>query len=208
MVAVLKSGNERVGFVVDEVLAEQEVLVKNLGPVFLGNTAVSGVSILGSGNVAPILNVSELIETVRSRNVRAIPRFIAAAAVRDEQGAQQGLNRDSVASVNKRIRVLVVDDMVTARMFMRNILETAGFIVKSANDGVEALSVLKSEPFDIVVTDMEMPRMDGIDLTKAIRADSELGGLPVVLVTNMTSPRDRERGVDAGASAYFVKSEF
>jgi two-component system chemotaxis sensor kinase CheA len=127
---------------------------------------------------------------------------------RKEQADMGGFQEKETPGSGKGIRVLVVDDMVTARMLMRNIFETAGFQVRTANDGIEALTLLRGETFDAVVTDIEMPRMDGVELCKAIRTDSNLSGLPVVLVTNMTSREDRERGVTAGANAYFVKSSF
>jgi len=206
-VVVLRSGSEKVGFVVDEVLGEQEVLVKNLGPVFSGIGSVTGVTVLGSGDVAPIINVNDLIEAQRSRKIRAVPR---SGMSRKEQAELHGggfQEKDTPGS-GKGIKVLVVDDMVTARMLMRNIFETAGFQVKTANDGIEALTFLRADQFDAVVTDIEMPRMNGIELCKAIRADAGLNHLPVVLVTNMTSREDRERGVTAGANAYFVKSSF
>ena len=106
------------------------------------------------------------------------------------------------------VRVLVVEDSVTARILLKNILETAGYEVRTAVDGIDAYALLKSEPFDLVVSDVDMPRMNGLDLTARIRADKKLAELPVVLVTALNSPADRERGIDAGANAYIVKSSF
>jgi two-component system, chemotaxis family, sensor kinase CheA len=216
-VGVVRAGSEKVGLIVDEVLGEQEVLVKSLGPVFAGVTTVLGVTVLGSGQVVPILNVVDMLRTFRDRRGRS--------SVLPEEGEPTGGQSQSESAVNGgqtvskpqprsnsgatgSANVLVVDDMVTARMLMRNILETAGFNVKTANNGAEAFALLQQEPFDIVVTDVEMPVMDGIGLTESIRADERLNSLPVVIVTNMASRQDRERGVKAGANAYFTKNSF
>ena len=109
---------------------------------------------------------------------------------------------------SKRIRVLVVEDSITARMLLKNILESAGYRVKTTVDGVDAWTALKTEPFDLVVSDIQMPRMNGFELTAKIRGDRQLSTLPVILVTGLSSPADRERGVDVGANAYIVKREF
>jgi two-component system chemotaxis sensor kinase CheA len=93
-------------------------------------------------------------------------------------------------------------------MMIRNILESAGYDVTTAVDGVDAFSALQRERFDILVSDVEMPRMSGFELTTKVRADKKLAELPVVLVTALGSPEDRDRGIDTGADAYIVKSTF
>ena len=93
-------------------------------------------------------------------------------------------------------------------MLLKGILESAGYKVRTAVDGMEAFGLLQTEPFDLVVSDVEMPRLNGFDLTARIRADRRLAELPVVLVTALESREDRERGIDVGASAYLVKSSF
>jgi two-component system chemotaxis sensor kinase CheA len=93
-------------------------------------------------------------------------------------------------------------------MLLKNILESAGYRVKTAVDGVEAFTLLRTQPFDLVVSDVEMPRLNGFDLTAKIRAEKDLTKLPVVLVTALDSREDRERGIDVGANAYLVKSSF
>jgi two-component system, chemotaxis family, sensor kinase CheA len=103
-------------------------------------------------------------------------------------------------------RILVVEDSITSRMLLKGILESAGYEVKTAVDGIDAFTALRAERFDLVVSDVEMPRMNGFDLTARIRAERTLAQLPVVLVTALESREDRERGIDVGASAYLVKS--
>jgi two-component system chemotaxis sensor kinase CheA len=104
--------------------------------------------------------------------------------------------------------ILVVDDSITTRTMERNLLEAAGFRVWVAADGADAWTALRTEAFDLVVSDVDMPRMDGFELTARIRADRELADLPVILVTALESREDRERGIEAGANAYIVKSSF
>jgi two-component system chemotaxis sensor kinase CheA len=107
-----------------------------------------------------------------------------------------------------RQSILVVEDSITSRALLKNILESAGYRVTTAVDGVDAYTTLKTGTFDLIVSDVEMPRMDGFDLTAKVRADKQLAKLPVVLVTALESREHRERGIDVGANAYIVKSSF
>lgn len=108
----------------------------------------------------------------------------------------------------KKKSILVVDDSITARMLIKNILEAAGYKVSTAIDGVDAFTSLKTGQYDLVVSDIDMPRMKGFELTREIRKDKKFEEIPVILVTALESPKDRERGIDAGANAYIVKSSF
>jgi two-component system chemotaxis sensor kinase CheA len=112
------------------------------------------------------------------------------------------------ASASVRRRLLVVDDSLTTRTLVRSILETAGYDVAVAVDGADALRVLRSQPIDLVVSDLQMPNLDGFALTTEIRRDPRLRSVPVVLVTSLDAPEHRERGAAAGADAYIVKSAF
>ena len=103
---------------------------------------------------------------------------------------------------------MVAEDSITSRMLLRDILESAGFFVKTAVDGAEALSFLREGGFDLLVSDIDMPRMDGFELTEKIRGDKALKEMPVVLVTALKSREDRERGMEVGANAYIEKSGF
>jgi len=190
-VSILGSGESRVGVVVDNIIEELEVLVKPLGPVLAGTPNISGLSILGSGKVVPILNVTDILQ--------------------HRQVGQVNYNDSTnVASPKSERKILVTDDTLTARMLLRNILETVGFTVKTANDGVEALEILENEvePFDLLVTDLEMPNMNGFELTSAVRKSTKLQSLPVIMVTSKTAREEREKGVAVGANAYFIKSSF
>src|ERR1700683_1455948 len=185
-VVVLAWAGEQIAFLVDEILDEQEVLVKSLGRQLRRVHNIAGATLLGNGKVLPVLNVADLM--------RSAIDMTPMTAVHEPEEVPKS--------------ILVAEDSITARTLLKNILESAGYRVKTAADGAECLRVLASESFDLVVSDVEMPRMTGFDLTAKIRADKRLNSLPVVLVTALDSRQDRERGADVGANAYIVKSSF
>jgi two-component system chemotaxis sensor kinase CheA len=148
---------------------------------------IVGATVLGSGAAVLILNVADLL--LSAVKVRPVAKSMPTRVV-------------------ERKALLVVEDSITSRMLLKNILESAGYRVRTAVDGLDALSLLKTEPFDGVVSDVEMPRLNGFSLTEKIRADRKLAELPVVLVTALGTQEDRERGVDVGANAYIVKRSF
>ena len=187
---VLASADKRIAFQVDEILDEQQVMVKSLGKQLRRVRNVAGATVLGSGKVVPVLNVSDLMKSA----VRA------SAAARVLAGTEEAPSRKG--------RILVAEDSITARTLLKNILETAGYQVATAVDGVDAFTQARGGEFDLIVSDVDMPRMSGFELTEKIRGDKKLGELPVVLVTALESREDRERGIDAGANAYIVKSSF
>ena len=190
-VVVVGSGEKRIAFQVDEVVGEQEVLVKSLGKQLARVRNVAGATVLGTGRVAPILNVPDLIKSAISAAVGRPASDLG--AVEAEAG---------------RMPILIAEDSITSRMLLKNILETAGYEVKTAVDGMDALTMLRAEDFDLLISDVDMPRMDGFDLTASIRADKKLSELPVILVTALGSREDRERGMEVGANAYIIKSDF
>ncbi|UUZ78369.1 response regulator [Polaromonas sp. P1(28)-13] len=190
-VIILGGNGQRVAFAVDEVLDEQEILVKPLAKPLSRVRNVAAATVLGSGQVAPILNVADLLKS--ARKLAGAPARVAAAAAPAQAEART---------------ILVAEDSITSRLLLRGILESAGYNVKIAVDGMEAFTLLRAESFDLVVSDVEMPRLNGFDLTARIRADEKLAELPVVLVTALETREDRERGIDAGANAYIVKSSF
>ncbi|GAB6179506.1 response regulator [Desulfotomaculum defluvii] len=190
-VLVVSSSQKQIAFQVDEIISEQEVLVKPLGKQLKRVRNISGVTVLGTGQVVPILHVPDLIKAA----IRYPTNNIKAVASEPRQ-------------VDQRKSVLIVEDSITSRMLLKNIVQSAGYRVISAVDGVDALTTLKTEEFHLVVSDVEMPRMNGFDLTAQIRGDEKLSHLPVILVTSLDSREDRERGIDVGANAYIVKSSF
>lgn len=190
---LLAASGTRIAFQVDEVMGELEVLHKGLGRQLSRVRNVAGATLLGNGLIAPVLNVADLLKSAVKMAAYSSPRSGAAA---------------TVESAGHVCSVLVVEDSITTRTLLKNILESAGYEVTTAVDGVDAFTKLKCGTFDIVVSDVDMPRMNGFDLTAKIRADKALEELPVILVTSLSTREDRERGIDAGANAYIVKNSF
>ncbi len=191
-VMLLGTAEKRVAFSIDRVINEQEVLVKSLGKQLSRVRNVAGATVLGSGQVIPILNVSDLMQS--AVRVSSSPITIGERKKEDAETMKKS--------------ILLVEDSVTSRMLLKGILESAGYQVKTAVDGVEAYTTLKTDHFDLVVSDVEMPRMNGFELTAKIRSDREIADLPVVLVTSLGAREHRERGIEVGANAYIIKSSF
>ncbi|MDM8548658.1 response regulator [Desulfobacterales bacterium HSG2] len=194
-VMVLGTGQKRVAFKVSEIICEQEVFLKSLGKQLSRVPNIAGATILGSGKVVPVLNVYDLLKSPLRADFKPVPAEIE----------KTGAGKDEI---KKKQSVLIAEDSITSRMLIKNILETAGYSVKTAVDGRDAYTMIKTEPFDVVVSDVEMPRMNGFELTAKIRGNSKLAETPVVLVTSLDSREDRERGIDVGANAYIVKGSF
>jgi len=188
---LLGQEQEPIAFAVDDVLGEDDLLVKQLGPQLLRVRHIAGVSVLGDGTLLPLLNTHDLLKSARGAPSQ-LPEVI-----------ESDVPRASTAH-----RILVVDDSITSRTLLKNVLESYGYEVKTACDGLDALTLLQNEAFDLVSSDVEMPKMDGFELTAHLRADEQFSRLPVVLVTSLESVEDRQRGVDVGADAYIVKSSF
>jgi two-component system, chemotaxis family, sensor kinase CheA len=152
--------------------------------------AVAGASVEPDGSVLLVLDPPGLIQRARQSG--------QASAVATTSSSRSG----------PRQRILVVDDALTVRELQRSILERADFSVRVAADGLQALSLLGEEPSDLVLTDIEMPHMDGFALTEAIRSDGELANIPVLILSSRSDEKDRQRGLDVGADGYIVKSGF
>jgi two-component system chemotaxis sensor kinase CheA len=191
-VVVLAAAEQRIAFGVDAVLDEQEVLVKRLGPQLRRVRNIAGATVLGTGQVVPVLNVLDLLKSA----VRLSAAAMRPAVMPVQPEAARGKS------------VLVVEDSITARMLLKHLLEAAGYQVRTALDGVDGLMQLRSGPVDVVVSDVDMPRMNGFELTMQIRSDKKFADVPVVLVTALESREDRERGLAVGANAYLVKRSF
>ena len=188
---VVAAGEGRMAFVVDEFLAEQEVVVKGLGPRIRRVRNLSGATLLPSGRVALVLNAAGLIRAAQARAA-------GASAFRTPAGAAP------VA----RPRLLVADDSITTRTLEKSILEAAGYDVATAVDGEAAWALLQEQGADLLVSDVEMPRMDGFELTRTVRNSPRFARLPIVLFTSRASEPDRARGIEVGADAYIVKGAF
>ncbi len=186
---LLGAGQQRVALLVDRLVGEQEIVVKPLPFPVVRVRHFAGATILGSGRIVPILNVADLLRSA----ARSVPTHVVPQIAEPTQ---------------RRQRVLVADDSLTTRTLERYILEAAGYEVILAGDGAEALALLQDGGCDVLVSDVEMPGLDGIELTARVRAEPLLRDVPIILVTSLDSPADRERGLQAGAEAYIVKTSF
>jgi two-component system chemotaxis sensor kinase CheA len=182
---------QRVALLVDEVVTEQELAVLPLGKLLRRVRNVTGAALLGSGRPVIVLNPADLVKLAKSTNTKRLP-----------------LTRQDGAEVKPPTPILVVDDSITTRTLEKNILETAGFRVFTAIDGPDALKQLEEHPVELIVADIQMPQMDGFELTRQLRESADYRNLPIVLVTSLDSREDRERGLMAGADAYIVKRGF
>lgn len=188
-VAVVSAGGTRIGLVVDEFEAHTEAVLHDLGAPFAGLAHLTG-GFLGAGEEIVLgLNPTVLIERYRQTD--------SAAQLRIVQPEQ-----------SEPASVLVVDDSITTRTLEKSVLEAHGYRVRVAVDGVEALSLLHQELSDLVIADVEMPRLDGFGLLAAIRKDPRLQSLPVIMVTSLDKREHRQKGLDLGADAYIVKQHF
>lgn len=182
---IIGTGERRLMLLTQRLLGDREVVVKALPPHVGRPPLVAAATILGDAQVVPILD----------------PQALIAAA--SEQRA-----REPAASERKRQQtVLIVDDSVTTRATNKSLLELAGFRVLACADGVEALEALATHECALVVSDINMPRLDGFELTARVRADERLRAIPVLLVTSLDSVEDRKRGALVGATDYLIKRE-
>jgi two-component system, chemotaxis family, sensor kinase CheA len=205
---VVASMTRRHAFRVDTLLGQRNVVVKDLGRLLPRLAVLAGASLEPDGSILLVLDVSGLVDRARWARSAAGPAGPGRSG--DGSGrAAGGASRAAPAlpSPAGTASVLVVDDTAVVRELERSILEGAGYRVRTAADGRLALAALADAPADLVVTDVEMPDCDGLELTRAIRAQPGLAGLPVVVVTSRSSEADRRLAMDAGADAYLVKGD-
>jgi len=192
IVMVLHHGGKHIAISIDNVLYENEMIMKGLGKQLVRVKNISGATLLATGEVVPVLNSMDLIKSAMKLHGTSL--FSGDA---DEK-------RES----SKDKKVLVVEDSLTARSLYVSIFEGAGYKVTSAVDGVDGFTKLINGDFDLVVSDVQMPKMNGFELTKKIRSSDRFSSMPVILITGLESSDDKRKGIEAGANAYIVKSSF
>ncbi|MGL5065810.1 MAG: hybrid sensor histidine kinase/response regulator [Microcoleus sp.] len=189
---VLKVGEERLGLFVDALIDEQDVVIKPQSQLLKRVRNVSGATILGTGEVCMVLNPHDLIESARQRLL----------------SRNASSSRSPVEISSRKQVILLAEDSIATRTQEKRILEGAGYEVVTAVDGLDAFNKLKTRYFDAVISDVQMPNLDGLGLTARIRQQKEYSELPIILVTSLASDEDRKRGADAGANAYIPKGTF
>ena len=188
-VVIIAYAQQKFGFIVDELIGEQEIVVKPLGAPLKRVKNVAGAAILGSGDVVVVLHVPDIAALAKATVLKQTIR-----------------ERAETETSPARKRALIVEDSLTARELERSMFEAAGYEVETAADGLEGLEKLSSQTVDLIVTDVQMPRMDGFEMTSRLKADDRYRDIPVIIVTSRADEADRKRGLEAGADAYFVKS--
>jgi two-component system chemotaxis sensor kinase CheA len=189
-VMVLKSAAKRFAVWVDEFLTEQDAMIRELGIPLPTTGNISGGALLREGTVFVVLNPAGLVASCTPSAATPLP-----------------LRAEPLVEVIAP-GILVVDDSITSRSLEKSILEAHGYRVRVAVDGLEALEMLRAEKADLIITDIQMPRLDGFGLVEALKADSRLNRIPVIIVSSLERPEDQERGLLLGADAYVVKRKF
>ncbi|HEY7629748.1 MAG TPA: hybrid sensor histidine kinase/response regulator [Thermoleophilaceae bacterium] len=200
---ILGSADRRAAFLVDGLLGAQEIATKTLPKPLIRVRHIAAATIVGTGEVVPILNVLDLLRATGKRPQSAVrsPQKPSTESPAD-RGRRTAVRKAEPA---EKQSILVVDDSVTIRTFEKALLEAAGYDVTAASDGLEAWNLVQKQAPDLIVSDVEMPNMTGFELTEKVRGDQRLKGMPLILVTTLSSDEDRKRGIDAGADAYVIK---
>jgi two-component system chemotaxis sensor kinase CheA len=188
-VLIARINGTRIGLIVDKILDEQDVVVKQLPPHMQKAKTIAGAAISSSNTIMLILHIPEILELVKH--------------------ATQYVQKSQFLEADEGpARILVVDDSVNTGEIEKRILEAYGYQVDLAIDGLNALEQLGKERYDLIVTDIEMPGMDGFSLTERLRTMPHYAEIPIVIVTSLERESDKKRGLQVGANAYITKGNF
>jgi chemosensory pili system protein ChpA (sensor histidine kinase/response regulator) len=183
-VVLVRAGEHSTGLVADELIGSREIVVKTVGPQVAGIRGISGATILGDGRVVIILDIAALVRAEwRGRAAPVVPR-----------------ERD-----DRRVFALVVDDSITVRRVTQRLLERNGMRVLTARDGMDAVALLADHVPDIILLDIEMPRMDGYEVAAHVRADPRLHDVPIIMITSRVGEKHRARAIELGVDDYLGK---
>jgi len=198
-VMMLRNGTDRVALHVDEILGNREVVIKNIGPQLSRMPGIAGATVLGSGEIVLILNPVALQLHV-AQHPELAPRTSATPAP-----APAGGSAEPVEPTRAHGTVMVVDDSLTVRKVTQRLLEREGYHVMLAKDGVDALEQLQDRLPELMLVDIEMPRMDGFDLTRNVRGDERTKEIPIIMITSRSADKHRNYALQLGVNAYFGK---
>jgi chemosensory pili system protein ChpA (sensor histidine kinase/response regulator) len=182
---LVRSGEYAAALLTDSLEGSREIVVKTLGPHLSGIAGVSGATILGDGRVIVILDVGTLVRTQQA-NATAAPSSMPPPKARP-------------------VTALVVDDSITMRRVTQRLLERRGVRVITARDGLDAIATLQDAEPDIILLDIEMPRMDGYQFAKHVRNDSRLANVPIIMITSRSGEKHRARAIEIGVNDYLSK---
>jgi chemosensory pili system protein ChpA (sensor histidine kinase/response regulator) len=183
-VILVRAGEHSTGLVTDELVGSREIVVKTVGPQIAAIRGISGATILGDGRIVIILDIGALVRADwRTRSEPVMPR----------------------EKTDTRSVALVVDDSITVRRVTQRLLERNGMRVLTARDGVDAMEMLQEHTPDIILLDIEMPRMDGYEVATQVRADARLSGIPIIMITSRVGEKHRARAIEIGVDDYLGK---
>lgn len=194
LVMVIAYGRQRKGFIVDTLLSEQKVVIKSLGEFIRKIRYIAGATILGNGDVVLLLHIPDLMRMTVAR---------AARATQPEEVQTEDIGAEVV-----RKKVLLVEDSLITREMERSILASAGYEVFEAANGVEALEIITLNKIHLVITDLQMPEMDGWQFIGELKKKEEFKNIPIIVVSSLEKIEDKKRGLELGINAYIVKSDF
>jgi chemosensory pili system protein ChpA (sensor histidine kinase/response regulator) len=184
-VILVRAGEHSTAIVTDELIGSREIVVKSVGPQISGIRGISGATILGDGRICVILDVGALVRSEWRQQSTPDPRL--------------------ASQTDRRVFALVVDDSITVRRVTQRLLERNGMRVVTAKDGLEAVSVLQDEIPDVILLDIEMPRMDGYEVASHVRNDPRLKDVPIVMITSRVGEKHRARAIELGVNEYLGK---
>jgi chemosensory pili system protein ChpA (sensor histidine kinase/response regulator) len=187
-VILVRAGEHSTALVTDELIGSREIVVKTVGPQISGIRGISGATILGDGRICIILDIGALVRSEWRHRPASGARIAA-----------------PVPQADRRIFALVVDDSITVRRVTQRLLERNGMRVVTAKDGLEAVSVLQDEVPDVILLDIEMPRMDGYEVASHVRNDARLKDVPIVMITSRVGEKHRARAIELGVNEYLGK---
>ena len=210
-ILIMKSDNERVAIHVDQIIGNREVVVKNVGPQLARMIGIAGATVLGSGNIVLILNPVPLAQKIEHERAKlpeshiesGSPEMGAVAEMVEKQAVPAQV--EPVQGLRSHHIVMVVDDSLTVRRVTQRLLVREGYQVVLAKDGIDALEQLQSITPDVMLVDIEMPRMDGFDLTRNVRSDSRTHHIPIIMITSRTADKHRNYAAELGVNEYFGK---
>ena len=189
LIVLLVSGAERLGVIVDAIISEADMVIKSLPSAVKQLPLISGFTIGNNDEIISVLGIEAIIRQAREQKVAIL--------------------RTGVAETEKQCKtILVVDDSANTRDIVKSILVSYGYQVDLAEDGLVAIEKTSQKIYDAVITDVEMPNLDGFSLTSFLRQDERYGPIPIIIVTSREKAEDKRRGIQVGANAYIVKGAF
>ncbi len=194
-IAVIESGAGKVAFIVDDFIESRKMVMKNLGSQLLRVPNISGATIMGDGEPVLVLNTSEIVSSVYSETM-------------NYSISDNSVSEDNKSTKREKIRILVVDDSITTRTLEKNILENAGYEVVIGKNGLEGKEGVEKYLPDLIITDVEMPKMNGYQFASWVKKESPYSNIPVIMITSLATPEFKMKGLESGVNAYIVKGEF